>query len=152
MNISFKGLENLSAHKSENTKSPLYFQRIYTLSGSLTNDLKGNDKDSFYKALKRAGSEYEWHCFPKTGEMLEDTFSINILQTNVRAPGAPQINEFFLNNYKLQIHDDKALPLFSFIGKTMLKMKEAVTNEIMKKNISASHKILMKEIMEIMRV
>lgn len=149
MNISFTGLENVVAYRTKDKSSEFLNTTIYTISGSLTNDGKGYDKDKFYSALKKSGSDYEWRCNPRD---LEDAFLFQVSEINFPDKNVPPLVYFGLNGARVNLNNDRVLPIFSFIGQTLSKMKEQVTDKYMLENIKKFQKLLTDEMMKYMRV
>ena len=145
MNVSFTGIDNISVAYAKLKTSPFTKGEIYSFFGNITDDSRGMDKTDFETCLKKAGSYYEWNC---RKDVLPDSFFIQVMKEEGDSLKIPPQVSFFLNCCKIPMNTDKNLPIFSYIGKTIVKIKEMTDNPEIIKIARKADKMLMDEIIK----
>lgn len=137
MDISFKGIKNptLLAIKGQSS-SGLIKMKAYRFAATLTNDAKGKHFDDFYKALDKLDGEGAWKYLPLNSppeQVIFDVSKFRFDNTDIQPEAT-----FMLNGRNLPLDNDKVLPIFSFLAKTISTVQNSLKNTDVSNN---AHKI-----------
>lgn len=145
MNINFTGIDNVSIAYTKVKPSVYTKADVYSFYGDMFDDMSGQDKTDFKNALKKAGSYYELNC---TKDVIPDTFLIHVMkEEGDRLKIPPRIN-FYLNFCRIPMNTDATLPIFSYIGKILVKIQKMTDNENIIKLARTANKMLTDEIIK----
>lgn len=148
MNISFTGINNVVATYTKYKPNIFTKAEMYAFFGNITDDMSGSDKSDFYDAIKKGGYYYERSC---TKDAFPDSFFIQVIKEKGDNLKIPQHVSFILNNCRIPMNNDKTLPIFSYIGKTLLKLHDMTENADLKKLTADADKLLMDEILKYLK-
>ena len=145
MNINFTGINNVSVGYTKVKPNVFTKADIYSFYGDIFDDMSGQDKTEFKNALKKAGAYYEWNC---TKDVSPDTFFIQVMKEEGDSLKIPPRINFYLNFCRIPMNTDATLPIFSYIGKTLVKIQNMIGNENNIKLARTANKILTDEILK----
>lgn len=149
--ITFTGINNLSVvhTKSVPSEKHPYNINIYSFHGYLTDDNFGSDKLRFKKALEKVGSPEDYYY---TKMVEPDNFFIQVIETDFPNFKLPKLVNFALNYTAIKPNSDKILPLFSFIGQTLNKIKESFADPDIKNIAETADNLLMHEMKKYFKI
>lgn len=148
MNISFTGIDNLVADYTEYKPTVFTKAKMYSFFGLISDDKYGNDRTAFFEALNKSDSYYSNQCLRNS---FPDSFYIQVVKEKGDSLKIPAQVSFFLNQCKIPMNSDKTLPIFSYIGKTLIKIKDITDNSEIRNLAQKADNLLMDEILKYLK-